>query len=256
MAWSTPKTDWTGVDGVRDSDLNRIEGNSLHLYNDVGALKQHIDDTLYAISQRVNLVELPVGAEFALYENGTLVPFIKLNDNYKNTGRTLVVRKSSYMASPMQDGSFGYYDGCTIDVLLNNEYIFALDDATRAVLTDVSIDVSTFTGVGTIPRKIFLLSKTEYGFAGAPVEGTAQSYFANAGRRVANFDGMAYEHWTRTVIYSSEVFHYVTNTGVLGTGHPIEFTAGIRPAFTLPSTFSVIVSVPSAAYILADAEVV
>ena len=118
------------------------------------------------------------------------------------------------------------------------------------------IDVVTFAGSGTILRKIFLLSKSEYGFAGAPIEGTAQSYFSTAGRRVANFDGMAYEHWTRTILFSSDVAHYVTNTGVLGTGHPIEFTAGIRPAFTLPGTFNVVVSVPSAAYILADAEVI
>jgi hypothetical protein len=32
MAWQAPKTNWTGADGVRDSDLNRIEGNILHLY--------------------------------------------------------------------------------------------------------------------------------------------------------------------------------------------------------------------------------
>jgi len=33
MAWQTPKTDWTSVDGVRYSDLNRMEGNMLELYN-------------------------------------------------------------------------------------------------------------------------------------------------------------------------------------------------------------------------------
>lgn len=32
MAWQTPKTDWTGADGVRYSDLNRMEGNILELY--------------------------------------------------------------------------------------------------------------------------------------------------------------------------------------------------------------------------------
>lgn len=34
MAWQVPKTDWTGADGVRNTDLNRIEGNILHLYNE------------------------------------------------------------------------------------------------------------------------------------------------------------------------------------------------------------------------------
>lgn len=33
MAWQTPKTDWSVADGVRDTDLNRIEGNILELYN-------------------------------------------------------------------------------------------------------------------------------------------------------------------------------------------------------------------------------
>lgn len=33
MAWQTPKTDWSAEDGVRDDDLNRIEGNILELRN-------------------------------------------------------------------------------------------------------------------------------------------------------------------------------------------------------------------------------
>jgi hypothetical protein len=33
MAWQTPKLDWTRQDGVREYDLNRIEGNILELYN-------------------------------------------------------------------------------------------------------------------------------------------------------------------------------------------------------------------------------
>ena len=32
MAWLTPKTNWTAVDGVRDTDMNRIEGNILDLH--------------------------------------------------------------------------------------------------------------------------------------------------------------------------------------------------------------------------------
>lgn len=43
MAWQTPKTNWTGADGVRYGDLNRIEGNILELYNS-GML--HADATI------------------------------------------------------------------------------------------------------------------------------------------------------------------------------------------------------------------
>lgn len=32
MAWQTPKIDWFAADGVRDTDMNRIEGNILHIY--------------------------------------------------------------------------------------------------------------------------------------------------------------------------------------------------------------------------------
>lgn len=33
MPWQNPKTNWTAPDGVRDVDMNRIEGNILELYN-------------------------------------------------------------------------------------------------------------------------------------------------------------------------------------------------------------------------------
>lgn len=44
MAWQTPKTDWTGSDGVRNTDFNRIEGNILELYNN-SAIRA--DSTIY-----------------------------------------------------------------------------------------------------------------------------------------------------------------------------------------------------------------
>lgn len=39
MAWQTPKTDWSSADGVRDTDMNRIEGNALELKNTKAELK-------------------------------------------------------------------------------------------------------------------------------------------------------------------------------------------------------------------------
>ena len=53
MAWQTPKTDWSSADGVRDTDMNRIEGNALELKNTkaelnaFNALQQRVD-TLFA----------------------------------------------------------------------------------------------------------------------------------------------------------------------------------------------------------------
>lgn len=49
MAWQTPKTDWSSADGVRDTDMNRIEGNALELKNTkaelnaLNVLQQQVD---------------------------------------------------------------------------------------------------------------------------------------------------------------------------------------------------------------------
>lgn len=40
MSWQDPKTNWTIVDGVTAGDLNRIEGNLLHLRNNVSGPKK------------------------------------------------------------------------------------------------------------------------------------------------------------------------------------------------------------------------
>lgn len=44
MAWQTPKTNWAPPDGVRDADLNRIEGNILELYKGGSGMS---DTTMY-----------------------------------------------------------------------------------------------------------------------------------------------------------------------------------------------------------------
>lgn len=44
MAWSTPKTDWVGTDGVVYTDLNRIEGNTLDLHGRLSSLTSDLTD--------------------------------------------------------------------------------------------------------------------------------------------------------------------------------------------------------------------
>ena len=40
MSWQSPKTDWSIVNGVTAADLNRIEGNTKHLYDNVAGPKR------------------------------------------------------------------------------------------------------------------------------------------------------------------------------------------------------------------------
>lgn len=49
MAYQTPKTDWTEVDAVTETDLNRIEGNTAQNHSDIdtldGTVTTHTEDT-------------------------------------------------------------------------------------------------------------------------------------------------------------------------------------------------------------------
>ena len=57
MAWQTPKTNWSSADGVRDTDMNRIEGNALELKNTkaelaaFSALQQRVENALFENSE-------------------------------------------------------------------------------------------------------------------------------------------------------------------------------------------------------------
>lgn len=256
MAWQTPKTNWAAPDGVRDTDFNRIEGNTQYLYDGIADLRRHVDDSLYAISQRTAIGNLPVGAELALYENGVLVPYIKIHENYQNSGRNLVVRKSSYTNATLQNDADNYYADCKTDVFLNYDFINVLDAVTQASIAAVGIPVRALSGVATIQRKIFLLSRTEYNFSGGTTEGSINYYFTSPDRRIATFDGLPFEHWTRSIATLGSEANYVTNTGAIGIGHPSIFRAGIRPAFTLPTDFEVAMVPPRTANTMAVAELV
>ena len=57
MAWQTPKTDWSSADGVRDTDMNRIEGNALELKNTKAEL-----NAFNAVQQQVGALFTTVDA--------------------------------------------------------------------------------------------------------------------------------------------------------------------------------------------------
>ena len=57
MAWQTPKTDWSSADGVRDTDMNRIEGNALELKNTKAEL-----NAFNAVQQQVDALFTTVDA--------------------------------------------------------------------------------------------------------------------------------------------------------------------------------------------------
>lgn len=258
MAWQTPKTDWAAQDGVRNTDLNRIESNALELYNRAAVLQQNIDNALFELSSRTDVGNLAVGTEFGLYENGVLTPFIKIADNYQSSGRVLVVRKDIYHEVPLRASGVGYYEGGSTDTWLNNTYVGMLDSLTQSVLQAVPVPVQTSAGVTAISRVAFLLSMQELNLVsgGMPIEGSALPYFSGNNRRIARFEGMADSYWTRTINVSNGNAVFVNYIGSVATVNANTGSHGIRPAFTLPSSYEVTAGVPTTANVLAEVEVI
>lgn len=235
--------------------------------NDVVALQANVSDLIISHAQKTLLASVVPGTEFALYEDGIRVPFIKLSGEYEGTGRTLVVRKHSYKMDTLTEyGSPPTYMNSKTDLWLNDEvngYIAKFDDVTKAALTEVPIKVhvgDAVTSVATLQRKAFLLSAADYGFNDATTffqESTPVAYFNTSARRVAQFNGAAANHWIRTRERSvTRSNGYIVAAGYYETTDPSSGVFGIRPAFTLPSDFEIDLNVANTANVTATAELI
>ena len=83
MAWQTPKTDWSSADGVRDTDMNRIEGNALELKNTKAEL-----NAFNALQQQVGALQQQVGALFTTVDALTQVLTATITAAGWSTGQT------------------------------------------------------------------------------------------------------------------------------------------------------------------------
>lgn len=225
----------------------------------ITAVQKTLADTLFAITQRVEVGALSPGAVFGLYENGVLVPYIKLVNGYANSDRVLVVRKDCIKESRLYTPGSGGYTNSEIDLWLNNEFISIFDTTTQNVIDAVNIEVDSGSSISKISRKAFLLALYGYNMTADSLDtprpiGESISYFATADRRIATFNGTPVNHWTRTTDVSFSA--YITTDGGYSIARASEVIAGIRPALTLPTTFEVTAGMPSTANTMATAEVI
>ena len=235
--------------------INRALFQSLS--DDLNAMLQQINNKFFEMSQRVRVGDLVAGSVFGLYENGVLVPFIKLGNH--SSGRVLVVRKDCITSDVLTLAEeSGFYNNCRTDRWLNNEYLSTLDAATLAVLDAVAVKIFALNDYSTsaeISRKVFLLASVEYYLpTSTAILGTQMSYFSTAERRIALLDGSPVNYWTRTSAGINAAY-YVSTSGALVKGNATT-VAGIRPALTLPPDFEVSVNIPSTANVMATAEVI
>lgn len=217
-----------------------------------------VDNKLFELAQRVTVGSLAVGSAFGLYENGVLVPYIKIATSYKNTGRAFVLRMDcAKMDTLVGESESAAYGGCKTDRWLTNDFYNTLDTATRSVLSETTISIGDSSS---IKRKIFLLDASEYGFFGLTSYNSnsevAEYFDKNPGRIPAKHNGTVVQQWTRASVASSKKANAISTTGTLLELSAVTGQAGIRPAMTLPADFTVIAGMPSTANTVATAEVI
>lgn len=171
-------------------------------------------------------------------ENGQLVPFFVLTDDY--SGNTLLLRKN-VLDEPRRINAYSaVYEDSEIDMFLNNEYVGCLEEiAPHIVLSEVEVTKADALGISgdgteTIQRNVFLLSCYEVGID-APVnmarEGHMLDFFKDENNRRCYVGENGASWWLRT-----PNTYYDSCTYVVGGENTIGFSNaydknGIRPAF-------------------------
>jgi len=237
---------------VEGTPINKALFDSIN--TEMATMMQQVSDSLLVMSQRVDVGALSTGAIFGLYENGVMVPYIKLVNNYARSDRALVVRKDCIKESTIFKAGTGSYIGSEIDLWLNNEFISTFDVLTQDVIDAVDLAIAYgSTNTTTNPRRVFLLSLYEYNLtlnAITPI-GEALKNFSTPERKRATFNGTVVPHWTRS--HDGSTGTYVTTAGTAEKGSTSTIVAGIRPAFTLPLTFEVTAGISETSNVITTA---
>ena len=195
-----------------------------------------------------------VGSIVKIRENNTLVDFLVLSHGYPASGRTLLLRKDIHSERPFfnENKESPVFDGSPIDSWLNSTYLNTIAQGIRSKISAVGIaghpkkndEYFGFNQMGTISKKVFLLSATEYTNSSRyTTEGSYISYFNSDEKRISHYNGTAKQYWTRSSYKGgtsgSDYDIAMINQKGSSTSWPESNAKGIRPAFTLPSTILV-----------------
>ena len=188
---------------------------------------------------------LAVGSIISLNESNNMVDFYVAKHDYEielnGPGRTLVVRKDCYDDQRWSVNNVNAYASSTIDSWFNSTYINMLGANIQSVIGTTKIRYTPGNGnwtVSTLERAVFALSVTELEVSNsyANTEGSALPIASTL--KIAYQNGSPTSQWTRS-----------PNTGGTSAAWGLAFNGditysicnnflGVRPAFTLPSTFN------------------
>lgn len=125
MAWQTPKTNWAAADGVRNTDFNRIEGNTLELYRLLNLTGVYQEPT-FSTSQlsSVSMTTDPIPSSWIQVINGTEY----VSGDYR-------IKASSYNAAGME--AFNAFKG----TMASTAYWRSASDTTHSLQVTLPVEI-------------------------------------------------------------------------------------------------------------------
>lgn len=224
-----------GTDAVPDDVLSAL--SSAALYKTIG--------------NQAQVGTLEEGSIVYLNENGVPTEFYVAKQGYEpnyNSNRVLLVRKEASQQGAWNSTNVNTYDGCTMDQWFNGEYLQSLDSDVQSAIGSTNIPYTPMGGITAVQRinkSVFSLSISELGLtaSNANIEGTELPI--SEALKIANYNGSVARQATRTPVLSSGDYYFAVSIS----GSPDSFSCNqnaghYRPAFTLPTDFEVLTSLP------------
>ena len=185
------------------------------------------------------------GQTIQLPENGRMVEFYVAKLDYESAlngaGRVLLVRKDCYDERAWDAVNVNVWASSDLLTWLNGTYKGLFPEEVQTAMGTTTYYYTPGNGNNTVTTRsdaVFSLSATELGLSQTwfNVEGSALPIVNTL--KIAYLNGNANTQWTRTPNTSAVTHAILLNTsGSVGNG-ACNYSAGARPCFTLPSTFS------------------
>ena len=214
-------------------------------------------------SSGIPIGTIPVGSTIKIGVNGKSYDFLVVNQgipsnsnlNDSSCDGTWLLMKDIYENRQWHSFDMDKLESSTIHSYLNSTFLNLFDSNICDAIKQVKIPYRKNGGSGGTDQsganglscKVFLLSGPEVGLAGAsymPNDGAKLDYFnANTGldsKRIAYLNGSAANWWLRSPSTDRAVYAWFVYPNGYYSYNYVSNSLGIRPAFTLPSTFPLI----------------
>ena len=210
------------------------------------------------------LGDLEVGTIVHIKENGVYQDYLIVNQGLPSSmydsscDGTWLLRKDIYSEQLWNGSQNNIYVYSSINTYLNGTFLNLFDSGFKEVIKQVKIPYinrtdlggSVASGANGLSCKIFLLSGYELGWTASDhpyflCDGAKLSYFSSGtstaanNKRIANYNGSATYWWLRSPFADDDTQVWAVYIDGFYSGGECFYSFGVRPAFILPSDFTV-----------------